>query len=58
MGITPEVYKRVHDGVNVTSLAAVPFLFLVQVTRYLEFKTVDGSYVVKSGKINKVRRIT
>ncbi|CAN0423853.1 unnamed protein product, partial [Scytosiphon promiscuus] len=25
-----------------------------QVTRYLEFKTVDGSYVVKGGKINKV----
>ena len=26
-----------------------------QVTRYLEFKTVDGSYVVKGSKINKVR---
>lgn len=26
-----------------------------QVTRYLEFKTVDGSYVVKGGKVNKVR---
>lgn len=25
-----------------------------QVTRYLEFKTVDGSYVVKGGKVNKV----
>lgn len=27
----------------------------LQVTRYLEFKTVDGSYVVKGGKVNKVR---
>ena len=24
------------------------------VTRYLEFKSVDGSYVYKSGKIHKV----
>lgn len=28
----------------------------LQVTRYLEFKTVDGSYVVKGGKVNKVRQ--
>eukprot|EP00752_Nemacystus_decipiens_P006824 g6126.t1 len=32
----------------------VKMLLMTKVTRYLEFKTVDGSYVVKGGKINKV----
>ncbi|CAM9938962.1 unnamed protein product, partial [Choristocarpus tenellus] len=32
----------------------VKMLLKTKVTRYLEFKTVDGSYVVKGGKINKV----
>ncbi|CAN0457411.1 unnamed protein product, partial [Ectocarpus sp. 8 AP-2014] len=31
----------------------VKMLLMTKVTRYLEFKTVDGSYVVKGGKINK-----
>ena len=29
-------------------------MYCAQVTRYLEFKTVDGSYVVKGSKVNKV----
>lgn len=38
------------------SLYALPMSSLCssQVTRYLEFKTVDGSYVVKGSKVNKV----
>ena len=32
----------------------VKILLHTQVTRYLEFKSVDGSYVVKDGKIKKV----
>ena len=38
------------------TLDNVVFLCCSQVTRYLEFKTVDGSYVVKGSKVNKVRR--
>jgi len=32
----------------------VKLLIHTGVTRYLEFKSVDGSYVYKSGKIHKV----
>jgi len=32
----------------------VKILLHTEVTRYLEFKSVEGSYVLKSGKINKV----
>ena len=29
-------------------------LLITQVTRYLEFKVIEGSYVYKKGKIHKV----
>lgn len=29
-------------------------LLLTEVTRYLDFKVVEGSYVYKSGKLHKV----
>jgi len=32
----------------------VKILLHTDVTRYLEFKTVEGSYVMKSNQINKV----
>lgn len=32
----------------------VKILLHAKVTRYLEFKSVDGSYVVKDGKVQKV----
>jgi Rab GDP dissociation inhibitor len=32
----------------------VQILIKTDVTRYLEFKAVDGSYVVQSGKVYKV----
>ncbi|CAM9404012.1 unnamed protein product [Laminaria digitata] len=32
----------------------VKMLLMTKVTRYLEFKTVDGSYVMKGSKVNKV----
>jgi Rab GDP dissociation inhibitor len=32
----------------------VKILLHSKVTRYLEFKTIDGSYVFKDGKIQKV----
>ena len=34
----------------------VKILIHTDVTKYLDFKAVDGSYVLKSNKINKVRR--
>lgn len=32
----------------------VRMLLITQVTRYLEFKSVDGSFVYQQGKIHKV----
>jgi Rab GDP dissociation inhibitor len=33
----------------------VKILLHTKVTRYLEFKNIDGSYVLKDGKIQKVK---
>lgn len=42
-------------GLALTRLGKlVKMLLHTDVTRYLEFKSVDGSYVLKDGKINKV----
>lgn len=43
---------RFNAGVFVGQL--VRMLLITQVTRYLDFKVIEGSYVYKGGKIYKV----
>ena len=43
-----------YSNCNNTAGVLVKLLIYTGVTRYLEFKQVDGSYVYKQGKIHKV----
>lgn len=53
------VERKLRTNPSPSSSIGIAIIYtdaVLQVTRYLEFKTVDGSYVVKGGKVNKVRQ--
>ncbi len=46
--------RRTHSAVWFPSGPLVKMLLYTEVTRYLDFKVIEGSFVYKGGKIHKV----